>query len=398
MRIIVTHDGKQHVNHLLLALVNRGWLVRFYTQFHSNLYLPYVSQVGWLKKQFRNHMLRGIAKGFVRSLPVAFLVNRLMTAERLKIHWSFRLFDRWVANSIRNETFDLLIGYENSNMHSFEAAKQLKKITVLDLAHIHHEQSVMIRQQYTPEKIIAGDIIYINQRKQTALDLSDYFFTLSSFASNSLKQYNVDPVRIFELNLGVDTNFFRPVLRPSGPFRILYVGAVNHAKGIVVLLSAFQNLDLPDAQLTFVGPVGDGLDLLSPWTGTDKIRHVPFLHHDELVAYYQQADVFVFPSYLDSWGQVVLEAMACGTPVIVTENTGAKDAVEKGGGFVIPVGDALALAEKIQYFYDNRTEIERMGCEARRVAEQYTWENYYQQVTNALTDIARRERISTHSN
>jgi glycosyltransferase involved in cell wall biosynthesis len=85
--------------------------------------------------------------------------------------------------------------------------------------------------------------------------------------------------------------------------------------------------------------------------------------------------------------------MACGTPVITTENTGAKDAVLQGGGLVIPAGDEEALKNSIRYFYENREQIEIMGRKARQIAEQYTWENYHQQVIAAIEDIARRENI-----
>lgn len=395
MRIIVSHDGRQHVNHLLRALVQKHWLARFYAGFAANIHGPLFQWWPRLHRQLRKRSFAGVPVGLIRSFGLSLLLSKVLNGEYRTIRVAYYLFDRWVANSLRYEKFDVLIGYENSNFHSFEMAKRLGKVTVLDLAHIHHEQSRLIREQYTPEKINRSEIAYINQRKQAALNLSDYVLTLSSFATKSLAQYGVAPDRIYELNLGVDTTFFYPVQRPGGPFRILYVGAVRHAKGIGVLLKAYERLGLSNTELTVVGPVGDGKDLLAQCTRT--IRHVPFLHHDELVAYYQQADVFVFPSYLDSWGQVVLEAMACGTPVIVTENTGAKDAVAQGGGFVIPAGDELALSEKISYFYRNRGAVEQMGHEARRVAEQYTWANYHRQITDALTDIARRKGINTQA-
>jgi glycosyltransferase involved in cell wall biosynthesis len=91
---------------------------------------------------------------------------------------------------------------------------------------------------------------------------------------------------------------------------------------------------------------------------------------------------------------VVLEAMACGTPVIITENTGSKDAVSKGGGFVIPSGDMDALKEKISFLYRNRTVMEDMGRKAHLVAQQYTWENYYRQVQFAVEDIAKKTAAS----
>ncbi|WP_338875064.1 glycosyltransferase family 4 protein [Spirosoma sp. SC4-14] len=308
---------------------------------------------------------------------------------------AFPLFDRWVARQIRRtESFDMIIGYENSNLITFQTAKQLGKVTILDLAQVHHNLIDSIGTNFRINGLTREQTEYINQRKQAALDATDYILTLSSFATQSLTENGICRSRIHEVNLGIDVQKFTPVEKPlGGPFRVLFVGEVCYRKGIDLVLKVFRQLALPDAELILIGPVSDGKDLLMQCTGA--VRHLPFLHHDELVRYYQQADVFVFPSYLDSWGQVVLEAMACGTPVIVSENTGSKDAVLKGGGFVIPAGDESAMATKILHFYTNRSEVNRLGAVARRVAEQYTWENYYQQVTTALEDIARKENIST---
>jgi lipopolysaccharide biosynthesis glycosyltransferase len=116
-------------------------------------------------------------------------------------------------------------------------------------------------------------------------------------------------------------------------------------------------------------------------------RHIPFLHHEELAKVYREHDLFVFPSYLDSWAMVVLEAMASGTPVIVTENTGAKDAVTKGGGKIIPVDDIEALKSAISYYYANRNKIKEDGIIANRVAQNYTWDSYYEQINQIISSI-----------
>jgi alpha-maltose-1-phosphate synthase len=76
----------------------------------------------------------------------------------------------------------------------------------------------------------------------------------------------------------------------------------------------------------------------------------------------------VFPSLTEGFGRVTLEAMACGIPVITTEN--ARGIVEDGKtGFVVPIRDAKALAEKIQYLYDNREIASEMGRQARLAVE-----------------------------
>jgi glycosyltransferase involved in cell wall biosynthesis len=116
------------------------------------------------------------------------------------------------------------------------------------------------------------------------------------------------------------------------------------------------------------------------------------VHHDELKNIYQKASVFVLPSYMDSWGQVVCEAMACGTPVIVSQNTGSKDVVEDGeNGFIVDVANRKQLEEKISYFYHNRSELERMGKNARKSVEHLTWENYYDQINQIIVKIESKD-------
>ena len=97
------------------------------------------------------------------------------------------------------------------------------------------------------------------------------------------------------------------------------------------------------------------------------------------------ADIFVMPSLCESFGKVILEAMASGLPVIATTNTGARDVVKDGKhGFIIPIRDSKAIKDKIQYFYDNPSEIKRMGKNARKVAENYTWDRYSEKIADSL--------------
>lgn len=146
-------------------------------------------------------------------------------------------------------------------------------------------------------------------------------------------------------------------------------------------------LILAKLDLVIIGPLLDGADLFTKYAGL--FTYFDFLHHEELVMHLRQSDVYVFPSYLDSWAMTVVEAMACGLPVIVTESTGAKDAVREGeSGFIIPTGDLDSLKEKILFFYNNKVKIKEMGECAVKSAKLYTWENYYSEVKKTITDIA----------
>ena len=84
------------------------------------------------------------------------------------------------------------------------------------------------------------------------------------------------------------------------------------------------------------------------------------------------------------WAMVAIEAMACGLPVIITQNTGAKDAVTADAGFVIPVDDKAVLKEKILQLYHNRNLLETMGKAARKVSLKYSWQQYYESINSAV--------------
>jgi len=120
---------------------------------------------------------------------------------------------------------------------------------------------------------------------------------------------------------GVDVELFRPLAeRPSNPEHVyLYVGRVSVEKNI----AAFLALDLPGKKVV----VGDGPLLHDLEARYPDVEFAGAKRGAELVSYYQRADVFVFPSKTDTFGLVLLEALACGTPVAAFPVTGPLDVV-----------------------------------------------------------------------
>jgi glycosyltransferase involved in cell wall biosynthesis len=125
---------------------------------------------------------------------------------------------------------------------------------------------------------------------------------------------------------GVDRTVFRPSVGPRNaetPMVLLCVSRLSKEKG----LEAFCELDYPGARKIMVGdgPERDRLEALYP-----DVEFVGFKTGHDLAAYYQAADVFVFPSRWDTFGIVMIEAMACGTPVAAYPVTGPLDVIEPG--------------------------------------------------------------------
>jgi glycosyltransferase involved in cell wall biosynthesis len=114
------------------------------------------------------------------------------------------------------------------------------------------------------------------------------------------------------------------------------------------------------------------------------------ISHKSLPNELAKHDVLVLPSRFDSFGLVVAEAMACGLPVIVTENVGAKQMVtHEVNGLIVPVADATALAGAMKWFISNRSLLPQMSCEARAAAESYDWHYYHRRVVEFFCSLSR---------
>ncbi|MEM9885170.1 MAG: glycosyltransferase family 4 protein [Bacteroidota bacterium] len=393
MKVVVSQPNKQYCNDLLLALHQHGYLEQFYTLFASNKntfaqkLLP-----NRFKGELRKRNFPGIPADRISHFPDLLVYHKLFTSDiESKIKKSFKRFDQAVAGAISKVDYDIALSYENANLHTFQAAKQQGKITVLDLAQVHHNTIADINDIVPLEKGLTREKMrYMNALKDEALAYTDYVLTLSSFARDTMMEQGVAPERLYTANLGINPELFtsKKAWNQNQKIQFLFVGTMTYRKGLDILLRAFHELHLPNVELILVGPMADAADQMQQYEGS--YTYIPFLHHEALVHYYQQADVFIFPSYLDSWAQTVVEAMACGTPAIVTEHTGAKDAVQQGGGFVIPINDVAALKEKILYFVEQPKEIERIGRAATKIAQQYTWVNYHRKIVAIMEEINAR--------
>jgi phosphatidylinositol alpha 1,6-mannosyltransferase len=182
--------------------------------------------------------------------------------------------------------------------------------------------------------------------------------------------------RVDVLGRGVDCRVFHPGLRASTGSRVraLYVGRVAPEKNLDLLarLSAART----DVDLTIVGdgPACEELKRRLP-----RATFTGRLAGTALSRAYADADFFVFPSRTDTLGNVVLEAMASGLPVVVTDRMGPKELVAHGvTGFVAPTDDAFASAVDTLVADGDRRR--RMGQAARAFAATRSWEAIFEQL------------------
>ena len=110
-----------------------------------------------------------------------------------------------------------------------------------------------------------------------------------------------------------------------------------------------------------------------------------WLPKSELPGVYRLADVFVLPSADEGMPNVVLEAMASGLPVIATKISGNEELVKDGeNGYLVPSGDARALADKLEFLINNKNLSGELGKKSLEIAGKYSWESVARQYLNLL--------------
>ncbi len=154
-----------------------------------------------------------------------------------------------------------------------------------------------------------------------------------------------------------------------------FVGQLDERKGLGVLLSAFELIRqrLPEARLVLAGegPLREMIESAARERGWEEnVVLAGFV--DDVAAVMQAIDVLVLPSYWEGFGIVIIEAMACGRPVITTNLSSMPEIVEDGRtGYLIPPGEAQALAEHALTLLQDRALRERMGTAGRERAAQH---------------------------
>jgi glycosyltransferase involved in cell wall biosynthesis len=178
---------------------------------------------------------------------------------------------------------------------------------------------------------------------------------------------------------GIDVDQFLPAnrLNREPPPRLLFVGRLTRQKGLVYLLEALVMLDAPYA----LAIAGDGdqraaLETRAAELGIgDRIHFAGWCSREEIINHYAAADVFVFPSLDEGMSNAVLEAMACGLPIVATDIPGNAELVVEGkNGYLIPPRDSEALAERLQRLMLSPALREKMGRESRLSSKAYSWD------------------------
>lgn len=204
---------------------------------------------------------------------------------------------------------------------------------------------------------------------------------------------------------GVDTELYSPQKR-TGIWRrqfgenkhlCLYVGRLSFEKGLDVYLKAIREVNRKYHEKVMFLFAGDG-----PFReemescGIDNVKLIGFVRGEMLAQLYADSDLFVFPSGTETFGNVLLEAMASGCPCICTDSGGVTDfSKNRENAWVVPYRDSQALAEGIQKIIEEPLLRQRLSLGALQTARERSWDGVMETLLSAyqevLTDQIRKQ-------
>lgn len=185
---------------------------------------------------------------------------------------------------------------------------------------------------------------------------------------------------------GVDVHYFRPDVKPiekytDGKLNIVFIGRLEYRKGANYLLKAFAEVkrQMPNTRLLICGPGTRLRKRYEDWVRKSRLEDVVFtgmVSHEDLPRYYRTADVFCAPNTgHESFGLILVEAMATGRPVVASYIDGFAAVVTHGEeGLLVPPANAHALAEALLFLLKDAPRRERMGQKGLVTAQKYDWE------------------------
>jgi alpha-maltose-1-phosphate synthase len=402
MTVVVGHPtGNPNSHHAALAYFERGWLERFCVAWmptprqlralrHLQIPARWVSRLE--RRCFPPLLPAPRSEGPFRELwRLARRALRPVGDERVAYEANDWLARR-MADECRRPAVTAVHAYEDCALLAFEEARRLDRAKIYDMPIGFHLAWASLRERLAMEfRDWLSDRIDLASwerppQKIRELELADLVLAPSTFVRRTLAPYVDKPVALTPY--GVDGEQWRPPdLPPEGEVvRFLYAGQLSIRKGTPLLLEAWRKAALTNARL----------DLVGPWLlSQEKLRALPPGVHvhppcsaPRLRDFYQGSDVFVFPSYFEGFGLVLLEALACGLFVIASDATAGPDLLDPSCGAVHGSGDCEALVDLLRRSASQPglIRLRRAACRVR--AEAFPWSSYRAAVAEAVSSFA----------
>ena len=357
MKVSIAAMGKFHSFDLAEQMRQRGHLHRLYTGYPSRK-IP--------------EALRPYAKT-CPYLTVPMMLAGRYGMERLH-RWlnvpATILFDKWLTRVL--EPADVFHCWASYGLEATKRARQMGMKTVCDRGstYIFHQQNVLRSEYYKWGQEPPNTSNALTIRELHQYDHADRITVPSSVAARTFP----DQSKLSIVPYGVSLETFKPMQKEDKTFRVLYVGALSLRKGIPYLMQAFKQCSTYNWELWLVGtPLKETVGMV---TG-NRVNVWGAVPQHQLPWFYSQASLVVMPSIEEGLALVLGQALACGTPVIATRESGVEELITDGvEGFVVNARDPQDIAKYLSRLSMYPDELEWMRKQITNRRGDWHWRHY----------------------
>lgn len=389
MRVVISVGGTWHVPHLAFQLQAREMLQTVFTTMPKTRFLYRVKldskKIHWVPwpELFGDRL-----PGLLKFPPKIYAGSP---------YWHAVIFDKYVSSQLHSLRPDLLAAFSRFGLESFRICRSVGVATIVERHSTHTQyRERLLHEEYTLQGVENSwqplDRRVVDRELQEYA-IADYIGTSSRFVERSFVEMGVPKSKIVRIPMGVDVEWFHPEpQRKTHSFKVLCVGGLGIRKGTNYLVQGAALLFGLDLELVLVGSL-DSFIAQKLQESRVKWKFVGQVPQHELRRVYNDASVYCLPSIEEAMSNTLLEAMACGLPVIASVNTGAADIITDGvDGFLVPIRDSQAIAEKLDLLYHNPELRIAMGEKARARALMLSWNSYGENIQRAYQRIVRERQ------
>ena len=271
-------------------------------------------------------------------------------------------------------TFDLIF----SPTHYIPRFSPVKRVaTIFDLSFLHF-----------PEMFTKKDLWQLKNWTKFSVENADHIITISNFSKQDIiSQYGINKEKITVAYPGYNTDKFKTSSKKAGNY-IIYVGTIQPRKNLVRLMEAVARID--GLKLIIVGKTGweyeEILDAPKRLGIEDRVKFLGYVATDKLANLLNGATAFVLPSLWEGFGIPVLEAMACGIPVIVSNVSSLPEVVGKAGLLVDPYS-VDQIEQAIRLLMTDAKLRQKYSKAGLAQSQNFSWEKMAKQVLKVFEKV-----------
>jgi glycosyltransferase involved in cell wall biosynthesis len=302
------------------------------------------------------------------------------------------IFAKTLTFLIRSDQDFIILWSDTPNFLIKFLKRNYKSILILERGSAHIKfQNRLLKEEY--KKINSGfsisNKVILNEIEN--YDDSDYISIPSKFVMDSFLKYNVPREKLIINSYGADlAKFYKIKTKSNQKFTFLTCGHASVQKGFHKVLNSHKHIK-EDFIHIHVGTVESIFkDKLKNYKNLIVYQSV---NQIELVRYYNMADVFILPSIQDGFGMVLLESMACGTPIIASKFTGATSInSSKIFGHILTINNSGEISKTINHLIRNPDKLNIMSENCQKIITEggYSWDDYGKRYTQNIIKFIKK--------